>query len=81
MDTIEKECENCRVRIIKTKGDEYWQKNKVKVEIDLDSTNYTCGVSGIINASNVRIQNCRVFCANCGAILYNEDDRPQIRGD
>ena len=40
------------------------------ITIDDEDNNVTCGVSGIVGGSNIRIINGCVFCAKCGLSLY-----------
>lgn len=44
------------------------------VIIDSDNLKFlTCGVNGIVDYKNVRIFNGQVTCANCNAVIFNED--------
>lgn len=78
MKKLIKECKNCKDIITKTMGEKAWKENKIMVEIDLESTNYTCGVSGLVDFSNVKISKSYVYCSKCDNVLYSEKERNSL---
>lgn len=77
MGNLIKECRNCKDTILKTKGNKAWEENRIFVEIDFQSTDYTCGITGIKNLSNVRISKGKAHCSKCDSIIFNEEERRQ----
>lgn len=80
MKKIYRECVTCKESIIKNKGKNEWKKVHSFVVIDLENTNYTCGITGMVECANIvtKSKSQEVCCAVCNSILYKESERNKL---
>ena len=58
------------IKIIKCNSHEC--DNQGSVTLDLDATNLTCGIRGIVDISNARLSGNKVICSTCDQIMHED---------